>query len=120
MFSHTNLCNQVSVLCMHLSYSSYLLTPGEGSVQLRVLQHVQTLIGHEHLEGVDSLLFGQRLHLLFDLKKKHVRRHIYTLHPVSSSLFLYTDTHTLTFDLFGYITVMPLHLVAPPRDGNMQ
>ena len=72
--AHTNLCDQVSILSMYLSYSSDLLTAGEGSVQLMVLQHVQTFIGHKHLKRIDSLLFAKCLHLFFDLEKKKVWR----------------------------------------------
>lgn len=55
---------------MHLSDGSNLLTLGEGSIQLSVLQHVQIFIGHKHLEGIDSFLLGQSLHLCLDLQRR--------------------------------------------------
>ena len=56
--SHTDLCDEVSVLGVDLGDGADLLALGEGRVQLLVAKHEHILVGHEHLEGVDALLRG--------------------------------------------------------------
>lgn len=48
---------------MHLGDGAELLAPLERLVQLGVVQLPEVLVGHEHLERVDSVLRAQLLHL---------------------------------------------------------
>lgn len=113
----TNLCNQVSVLGVHLGYGSGLLTVGEGGVQLGVLQHEHVFVGHEHLKGIDALLFSERLHLFFDLEKKRVEG--IALSSIDSMSTVDTPGAMSFLDLWWYFWQL-IHLVAPPCDGDMQ
>ena len=67
-----HLCHQFPVLSVDSCYSSDVLTVLQSLEELAVPQHEHVLIGHEHLEGIHSLLPHQLLHLSSHLQEGKV------------------------------------------------
>lgn len=69
----SDLQHQFSVLGVDAGDGSDLFTAVQHLVELRVLQHHQIFIRHEHLEGVNASLRHQHLHLPAHLQYNKIR-----------------------------------------------
>lgn len=64
--------DNVTVLRMHHSNGTDLLTRFESLDQLRISEHEHVAVRHKHFKATNAVVLHQRLHVFFDLQTDEV------------------------------------------------